>query len=156
MHYKDVLLVIAGPDDGYLKEAKSLTRALGVKNRVIFTGLLPEMDKIAAYVDSSLLAYLGPFEPYGLVPLEGAACEIPVVVAQGTPMSEIVNEGKFGFSVNYGNIEELAKVMHTVLCNECLQRDMGRSGRIFVLENFTWVNIVEKLEKIYDEAIRWK
>jgi len=156
MHYNDALLVIAGPDDGYLKEAKALTSDLGIKNRVIFTGLLPERDKIAAYVDSSLLAYLNPFEPYGLVPLEGAACEIPVVVAQGTPMSEIVNEGKFGFSVNYGNIEKLANVMHRVLSNECLQREMGRSGRKFVLENFTWVNIVEKLEKIYDEAIQWE
>jgi len=153
-NFKDAVLVIAGPDDGYLSEVKSLMHDLSVSNYVLFTGLLSEKDKIKAYTDASIVAYLGPFEPYGLVSLEAAACETPVIVAQGTPMAEIVNRGKFGFSVNYGDIASLSKRMYELICDDVLREELGRRGRDFVFKNFSWSNIVTKIEKVYEEILR--
>jgi glycosyltransferase involved in cell wall biosynthesis len=154
MNFKDATLVIAGPDDGYLSEAKSLVHNLGVSNLVMFTGLLSEKDKIKAYVDASIVTYLGPFEPYGLVPLEAAACETPVIVTQGTPMAEIVNRGKFGFSVKYGDIISLASMIHRVLNDEELAENLGKNGRKYVLNNLGWDRIVEKYEQVYEEVAK--
>jgi len=154
MNFKDATLVIAGLDDGYLSEAESLVHRLGVSNSILFTGLLSEEDKIKAYTDASIVAYLGPFEPYGLVSLEAAACETPVIVAQGTPMAEIVNRGKFGFSVNYGDIASLSKRMYELICDDVLREELGRRGRDFVFKNFSWSNIVTKIEKVYEEILR--
>src|SRR3990170_3428238 len=100
--YSDTLLVIVGPDDGYSAEVNSLVKSLGISNLVLFTGLLSEQDKISAYVDSAICAYLSPLEPFGLVTLEAAVCGTPVIVSKGTPLSEVVEKNKFGFSVRYG------------------------------------------------------
>ena len=99
MNFKDVFLVIAGPDEGYLKEVKELTATLGISKNVLFTGLLSEKDKIAAYVDANIVANVEPINVYGLVPLEAAACETPVIVSKGNAIKDIIHEGKFGFSV---------------------------------------------------------
>jgi len=69
MYYKDALLVIAGPDDGYLKEAKSLTSALGISKHVLFTGLLYGQDKLEAYVDSDVVVSSSRYETFPIARL---------------------------------------------------------------------------------------
>jgi len=153
MNYKDVILVIAGPDDGYLKEVKESTAALGVWDSVMFTGFLSEKDKIGAYVDANVVVNVEPLNVYGLVPLEVAACGTPVIISKGNAIKDVVHEGKFGFSVKYGDISELAETMSKMLVNDGLQREMGRNGRKFIFENYNWANIITKLEKVYEEVV---
>jgi glycosyltransferase involved in cell wall biosynthesis len=152
--FENVKLVIAGPDDGYLSEAKSLVDSFKLNGKVLFTGLLSEIDKIRAYVDSSVCCYLNPCEPFGLVPLEAAACGTPVVVSSGTYMANIVNMGKFGFSVRYGNIDDLVKIMEKSAKDNNLLNEMGRCGRQYVFENFGWNKFIAKYEELYENVKR--
>lgn len=149
MKFKDALLVVVGPDDGYLHEVKSLSASLGVSTSVLYTGLISNKDKISAYVDSSICCYLNPNEPFGLVSLEAAASKLPVVVSEGTPMSEIVKRSGFGFSITYGDVLALVKTMETVLKDEKLSNEMGKCGREYVFENFGWDTIIDKYEMLY-------
>lgn len=151
---RDALLVIAGPDDGHLGEAKSLVSALGVSDRVLFTGLLSEEEKINAYLDASICTYLSPYEPFGLVPLEAAVCRTPVVVSSGTPMADIVDKGTFGLSAKYGDINKLAEIMGRMLNNDRFLREMGQRGRKFIFENFNWSKIVDKFGKLYEQVAK--
>jgi glycosyltransferase involved in cell wall biosynthesis len=73
------------------------------------------------------------------------------VVSKGNAVSDIIDRGKFGFSVNYGDINELARIMGKMLGNGVLLREMGQNGRKFIFEKFGWPNIVAKLEKVYEE-----
>lgn len=152
----NLLLVIAGPDDGYLKNIKTLVYSLGLTERVLFVGLLSEEDKICVYVDSAICAYMNPDEPFGIVPLEAAASGKPVVVVSGTPMSEIVSQGKFGVSIRSGDITELAKTMLKILQDEELADEMGARGRDYIFANFAWSNMVVSLSKIYEEVAKVK
>jgi glycosyltransferase involved in cell wall biosynthesis len=151
--FKDTLLVIAGPDDGYLDYIKSLAQALGLANRVLFTGLLTEREKICAFVDSTIVIYPSCFEPFGLVSLEAAASSRPVIVSDNTPMAAVIKEGKFGFSVKYGAQDELTEKIKTLLNDELLRQEMGQMGRRFVFKNYDWTNIVPKLEKVYIDVL---
>jgi len=151
MKFKDALLVVVGPDDGYLHEVKSLSAFLGVSNSVLFTGLISNKDKISAYVDSSICCYLNPNEPFGLVSLEAAVSKLLVVVSEGTPMSEIVKRSGFGFSITYGDVLALVKTMEIVLKDEKLSNEMGKRGREYVFENFGWDTIIDKYEMLYGD-----
>jgi glycosyltransferase involved in cell wall biosynthesis len=152
MKYKDATLVIAGPDDGYLSEAELLVHELGVSNSVLFTGLLSEEDKIRAYVDSDVVVNVEPLNVYGLVPLEAAACSAPVIVSKTNAISEVVLKGKFGFSVKYGEVVSLASMLHRVLNDEELAKNLGRNGRRYVFNHLDWRKIIEKYERVYEEA----
>ena len=154
MKCNDTVLVIAGPDDGYLGEAKQLVTRLKITDKVVFTGMLSEKEKISVYVDSTICTYLRRYEPFGLVPLEAAACRTPVIVSSGTYMGNIVNERKFGFSVKYGDVNKLAEIMGKMLTNEDLLREMGQIGREYVFENCDWAHIITKLEKVYRETVQ--
>jgi len=150
---KNNMLVIVGPDDGYLKEAKSLARSLGVAENVLFTGLLLGREKISAFVDASLCAYLRPNEPFGRVSLEAAASRTPMVVAEEAAMSHLIKEGGLGFTVKYGDVVKLTEIMKKILQNQELARKMGECGRNFVFENFSWTIIVDKLEGLYRRVV---
>jgi len=120
----------------------------------MFTGMLSEEDKVRAYIDSVICAYLSRFEPFGIVPLEAAASGKPVIVSEGTPMANIVEKGRFGFSVKYFNINRLARTIAKVLNNEELLKDIGQNGRKFVFENYDWTNIITGLEKVYKDLAK--
>jgi len=152
MKYDDVVLVIAGPDDGYLGKAKSIVSHLGISNRVLFTGFLTEYEKLSAFVDSCIFINMCAIEPFGIVSLEGSMCYNPVLVSQGTMMARIVNEGHFGFSIKYGDIDSLAGSIRTLIENHILAEEMGKKGRNFIMKNFSWENIVDKLERIYSNV----
>jgi glycosyltransferase involved in cell wall biosynthesis len=154
MKGNDAVLVIAGPDDGYLTDAKRLINFLKIADKVVFTGVLPENEKISAYVNSSIVVNVEPRNVFGLVPLEAAACSTPVIVSKGNAISETVHEGGFGFSVKYGDINELSGIMGEILGNDDLLREMGQRGRKFVLENCDWANIITKFEKVYEKLTK--
>jgi glycosyltransferase involved in cell wall biosynthesis len=153
-NFRDAVLVIAGPDDGYLSEVKSLVHDLSVSNSVLFTGLLSEKDKIRAYVDSDVVVNVEPLNVYGLVPLEAAACSAPVIVSKTNAISEVVLKGKFGFSVKYGDVISLASMLHRVLNDEELTENLGKNGRKYVLDNLGWDKIVEKYEQVYEKVTK--
>ncbi len=147
-------LVIAGPDDGYLSEVTTLVNSLGISDLVLFTGVLSAEDKVSAYVDSDVVVNVEPKNVFGLVPLEAAVCSTPVIVSNGNAISETISEGKFGFSVTYGDINKLAGIMAKILNNDDLSRSMGQKGRKFIFENFDWTNLVVKLEDIYKDVVK--
>jgi len=153
MNFKDAVLVIAGPDDGYLSKIKFLVRDLGISNSsVLFTGLLSEMDKIRAYVDSDVVVNVEPLNVYGLVPLEAAACSTPVIVSKSNAVSEVVAAGKFGYSVKYGSIASLAFTLRKILDNEKLAENLGKNGRTYLFNDLDWSKIIERYEQIYKEV----
>jgi glycosyltransferase involved in cell wall biosynthesis len=153
MNFKGAVLVIAGPDDGYLSVVKSLVHDLSVSNSVFFTGLLSEEDKIRAYVDSDVVVNVEPLNVYGLVPLEAAACSTPVIVSKTNAISEIVLNGKFGFSVKYDDVTSLASMLYRVLSDEKLAKKLGINGRNYILNNFGWDKIIGKYVQLYEEVI---
>jgi len=150
MKCTDALLVIAGPDDGYLTEVKRLLTSLKIVES-LFTEMLSEKEKISAYVDSRIVVNVEPRNVFGLVPLEAAACSTPVVVSKGNAIRETIHEGKFGFSVKYGEVIGLAKIMSILLNDDCLAKEMGQKGRKYIFENYNWTNSITKLEKVYQE-----
>ena len=120
---------------------------------MIFTGFVPENDKLAAYVDSAVVVYPGIYESFPLVPLEAALCSKPVIVSDDSIMAEIVSQGGFGLSTKYGDVAQLRDHLLKMLNNPRIAGKMGRKGREFVKENYNWRDIVLKLEDVYSNAL---
>lgn len=152
MNFNDAILVIAGPDDGYLSEIQALIKTLKL-DEVLLSGPLYGRDKLEAYVDADLFVLPSIYEIWGLTVLEAAACSTPVIVSGGNAIRAIVCKNKFGLSVKYGDNIQLAESIHELLSNDDLLREMGREGRKFIFENYDWANIIITLEKLYEEVV---
>ena len=153
MHFKDAVLVIAGPDDGYLKEVRELTDRLGVSKRVLFTGPLYGRDKLEAYVDSEFYVLPSRYETFPMTILEAYACGKPVIASNIGGLRELVDDGKTGLLIDVGDVDQLAKAILSLLNNEMDIEEMGSIGRQYVKSNFSIEKVVEKLEKVYEEVV---
>lgn len=151
----NVLLVVAGPDDGYLNETKKLVKQHLIQDKVLLTGPLFGVRKMEAYVDASIVTSLDSLKEivFLLVPLEAAACGTPVIVTEGNYIAELAEKGGFGSCVEYGDVSKLAGMFKEMLGNEGLLKKMGSKGRSFVLENYDWNNIIGMVEKVYKDAL---
>ena len=50
----NVKLVLIGPDDGFLNEALSLSKTLGLASKILFTGFVSTEEKLEALVDADV------------------------------------------------------------------------------------------------------
>jgi glycosyltransferase involved in cell wall biosynthesis len=152
MKYRDALLVIAGPDDGYLGEIKSLVQALGISNYVLFVGPLYGEDKLAAYVDSEVYVLPSRYETFPMTILEAYACGKPVVASKVGGLKDLVKDKETGLLFESGNVEQLSKSIFNLLNNNNVAKEMGLKGKNFVRGDFAVAKTVERLEKVYEEA----
>ncbi|MBC7221364.1 glycosyltransferase, partial [Candidatus Bipolaricaulota bacterium] len=86
-------LVIAGPDDHYLKRLKKLISDLGLGDRIILTGPLYGLDKFEVLVDADVfvLPSSDEYESFGMAAAEAIACGTPIVVTSNCGVSEWID-----------------------------------------------------------------
>jgi glycosyltransferase involved in cell wall biosynthesis len=85
----DMRLVVAGPDDESLcAELLELARRERVSDRVVFTGMLREEERLAAFSAASVFALPSKTENFGNVVVEAMAAGVPVVVSPHVNLAE--------------------------------------------------------------------
>lgn len=122
---------------------------LGLVDRTVFTGYVPDEDLPGLYASADAFAYPSFFEGFGLPPLEAMATGTPVVVGDNSSLPEVV--GDCGLRVDVGKDEALAAALKRVLVDEELRDRLRREGPARARE-FTWERTarqtLEVLEKV--------
>ena len=150
--HDDLCLVVAGPDDGYKERLTKLSGRLLISNRVVFTGFLPPSLKLQLLIDSELVVYPAPREPFGLVPFEALLCGKPVVVSRDSGCGELLAEADAAFTVPPGDPVLLREALLLGLGQNSTTREMVRRGRVLVTERLNWSRVVRAFERTYQAA----
>ncbi|AGK60068.1 Glycosyltransferase [Archaeoglobus sulfaticallidus PM70-1] len=148
---KDVVLVIAGPDDGHKDKLIELVNRLKISNSVYFVGYLD--DNLSAYVDAEVLVYPSIHEIFGLVPFEAIMCGTPVIATDDCGCGEIIKETNCGFLVRYGNENDLKEKIKILLEKPEIGEKMVKKGKRYIVENLAWNKVAKKMEKVYESCI---
>jgi len=151
--FKNILLVVVGPDDGYLDKLRWLISSLNIADDVLLTGSLYGKDKLEAYVDADIFVLPSRYEIFGNVVLESYACSKPVVGTRVGGLQDIVFDGKTGLLVKPGDVKELYSAIFTLLNDDESRISMGMQARKVVEEKFSIEKIVDKIEETYGEVI---
>jgi glycosyltransferase involved in cell wall biosynthesis len=147
----DTLLVIAGPDDGYLKTAQQMALSLDIGANVLFCGLLNSRDKLAAIVDSSVVVLPSYYEAFPNVVLEAYACSRPVIASRVQAMEDLVLDGQTGLLFSAGNVEQLTECISSVLRNVEWSNVMGKRARELVEREYDQSKLILLTEALYEE-----
>jgi len=137
-----LLVVGKGPASDYYRR---LAESLGIKDRVVFTGFLPDDDLPKAYASCDMLVIASTFETQGLVVLEAMASGTPVAGIRSRAIPEFVKEGKNGC------------LFDETSCTDAIRRCLSKANSmkmeaVATAMGFSIDTCTAKLEKTYDLA----
>ena len=141
-------LIGGGEEDANLKRQ---ARALGLEDRVRFTGKLTREEMADIYRQADAFALASRRETFGVVYIEAMATGLPVVATRCMGPEDFVNDenGLLVPPEDAGAFADaMAKMIHT--------RDGYDSGAIaaFVRERFSPRAVAEQITKVYEEIVR--
>jgi L-malate glycosyltransferase len=143
-----LLMVGDGPERG---NTERLVRNYGIENHVHFSG---KQDNIEEFIGiSDLLLLPSETESFGLVALEAMACEVPVIASSVGGIPEVVRDGLDGFLSEIGNINQMSGFALTILGDDALRRQMGKSARETAGERFCSTKIIPAYEAFYRKVL---
>ena len=143
-----VRLLLVG--DGALRnEIENQVRALGLQDKVIFTGLVPpgEVPRYVGIMDC--LAHLSAREALSRALPQALAAGKPVVAYNFDGADEVCLEGETGFLVHTGDTATVAQRLLQLAGDAPLRERLGRQGQQFVRENFAVEQMVDNLYALY-------
>jgi glycosyltransferase involved in cell wall biosynthesis len=147
-------LVIVG--DGPLRaKLHNLSAALGLGDRVIFAGSIP--DKLVPYYHSAdvfALASVARSEAFGIVQIEAMAAGLPVVntsLDSGVPFVSLHEQT--GLTVPPADADQLAAALNRLLDNESLRRSLGARARLRARQEFSLEAMTSRTSALYDSVM---
>ena len=152
-------LRVAG--DGPLREyLHRIAKSVGVDDAVEFLGEVADDSLPELYRTSDAFVLMsrespskGGAEGFGIVCLEAAACEKPVVAGRSGGLVDAVEDGVTGILVDPEDPAAVAEALIAVLSDSALAERMGQAGRERVLARFTWEKVIGDARRVFEEAV---
>ncbi|MBI4353359.1 MAG: glycosyltransferase family 4 protein [Candidatus Omnitrophica bacterium] len=129
----NLVYLVAG-DGTDRRRLEEKAKALGLQERVIFTGFVPEEEKARLYRLADVFVMPGRGEGFGIVYLEAVACGVPVVGSKKDASIEALRHGELGVLVDPDDPREIREGIL-----EALRRPRGavpRGLEFFSHQNF--------------------
>ena len=153
-----VLLLGGGSQEAALR---ARTAALGLSERVVFTGRVPHAEVQRYYELVDVLVY--PRRPSRLTelvtplkPLEAMAQGRILVASDVGGHRELVRHGETGFLCRAGDADALASAIENVLDQEASWPRIARQARRFVETERTWIASVRRYRDVYSSLVPQK
>jgi len=119
-------LVLGGALDAFQPAHAALAAELGIAERVVFPGFIPESDLPALYAAAALFVLPSLYEGFGLPVLEAMACGTPVICGRVTSLPEVV--GDSALLIDPHSIAEMAVAIERGLTDPALRQDLRARG----------------------------
>jgi len=149
------LWVAGGPDVAELSadtEASRLAdvaRRAGVGDRVRLLGRVGHDALPALLRDVDLVVVPPWYEPFGIVPLEAAACGVPVVGTAVGGLLDTVEDGRTGVLVPPRDPAALARALRELLDDPARRVAYGRTARRRAVARYAWDRVAAATADVY-------
>ena len=133
-----------------LEELRQEAMALGLENRIGFTGMVPDSSAAMRALDVVVHASTDP-EPFGLVIAEAMACGKAVITSGAGGARELADPDVNALVHAPGDATDLARAIETLASNASLRGRIGQAGRATAERSFTRRRLASELTPIYEE-----
>jgi glycosyltransferase involved in cell wall biosynthesis len=150
--HPEARLVLAG-EGPERRRLERLAGRLGVAERVRLLGEVPHERVPQVLEGLDVFAMPSTYEGFGVAALEAAAMEVPVVASRIHGIPDVVMDGETGLLVPARDRRALAAALERLVSDPDLRRRLGRAGRAFVAEHYSWEENTAQMEALYRAAL---
>lgn len=144
-------LVIAGKKGWMFESIYKKVDELGLKDKVVFTGFVPEENKPALIKGASVFVLPSFWEGFGLDALNAMACGVPVVASNVGSIPEVV--GDAGVLVDPNRIESIAQGIAKVLSMPKSDYNSMVKKGLTQADKFSWEKTAKKTLQIIKDVV---
>jgi len=146
----NVKLVVVGKDN--TKPYKRLAISLGVLDKIVFTGFVPEIKDY--YTASDIFVFPTFYEAFSQVMLEAAASGLPILITKVYGAEELITDGINGFFIER-NPEDIASKINLLMQNENLRKQIGNNARE-TAKKYSWEKVAKRTLEVCQEVLEMK
>jgi glycosyltransferase involved in cell wall biosynthesis len=145
-------LLLAG-DGPERRRLERLAARLGLGEHVRFLGELPHEQVPEMLQGLDIFAMPSTYEGFGVAALEAESMEVPVVASNVHGIPDVVVDGETGVLVPPRDRQALAAALERLVSDGDLRHRLGRAGRAFVAEHYSWEENTAQMEALYEAAL---
>ncbi|MDL2310714.1 glycosyltransferase family 4 protein [Peptostreptococcaceae bacterium OttesenSCG-928-C18] len=150
---KNIVLVIIG--DGPNREfLEKIVYELGLKNNIIFAGMIPNEQINIYYQMADLFVSASTSETQGLTYIEALANGVPILCRDDLCLEQTVVNDYNGY--RYKNYDEFKLYLEKMLTDNIFYNDLAKNAEINVRENFSSEAFANKVLAIYERHVNKK
>jgi len=150
---EDCLLVMAGPDDGYLTETKKFISENSLQERIKLVGMLTGDDKLAAFSDADIFALPSHSEGFSIATLEALISGIPSLLSDRVGFGEAIKEKKAAHIVAL-NPESIVLGLDKMLDDEKYCQTLSKNGIDLVKNRYDIELVARQLYHEFEKIVK--
>ena len=154
--HPDAMLHLIGEGE-LLDETVSLAHKLGLSKNVVFHGkqkpefVISELRKAKIFIQHSVVAPSGDSEGTPNTVLEASSIGLPVVSTKHAGINQAVIDGQTGYLVDEHDWQSMGEKINLLLSNDLLCQEMGKAGRIHIMQNYNLNLQTDKIKAILNQ-----
>jgi glycosyltransferase involved in cell wall biosynthesis len=142
-------LVMAGKKGWLYADLFARVESLGLSQRIIFPGYIPDEDKAALISGATGVVYPSLYEGFGLPVLEAMACGTPVLTSNVSSLPEVA--GNAALLVDPLDTEAIAMGMSRLIADVDLRRSLVERGYGQVFK-FSWARAAQQVLEVLESV----
>ncbi len=121
------------------------------KAKIVLTSWIKDIATFNAGMDVICLTSDNEGTPVSLI--EAQASNVPVITTDVGGVKDIIAEGKTGFVIKKGDLEDYVKKLGNLINNKELRTELSSNGWNFVKEKFHYTRLAKDMEKLYRKLL---
>jgi glycosyltransferase involved in cell wall biosynthesis len=148
----DCLLIMAGPDDGYLAETETFINENNLTDKIKLVGMLTGQDKLAAFADADIFALPSHSEGFSIATLEALISGIPSLLSDRVGFGEAIKESKAAHLVEL-NVKSIVDGLNKMLDNPEYCEVLAQNGICLVRSKYDIEIVAQRLFKEFEKIV---
>jgi glycosyltransferase involved in cell wall biosynthesis len=133
----------------YYDQIFATVERLGLNDRVIFAGYIPNGDLPTWYNAADVFVFPSRYEGFGLPVLEAMACGTPTVTSTASSLPEVA--GDAALAVAPDDVDALTEALYRALTDMALREEL-RVKAVARAAKFTWEETARRTVAVYHQV----
>ncbi len=146
-----VVLVLAGPDDGYQAQTEKFITENKLQDKIKLVGMLTDTLKKEALADADLFVLPSYSEGFSIAVLEAMICGVPALVSDRVGFGEYIKNNNAAYLCKL-SIDDITNGILQILNNQEYAETISKNAKNMVINNFDIKVVANQLLEEYKKV----